>query len=110
VKLSGFVDRVMAVVRGIPPGRVASYGAVAEAAGRPGAARAVGRALAGLPEGSDVPWWRVVNGRGEITIPRWGHAASLQRALLLAEGVAFDAGGRTDMARYGWWFQEDRDD
>jgi methylated-DNA-protein-cysteine methyltransferase related protein len=104
-----FPERVMAVVRGIPPGRVASYGAVAEAAGRPGAARAVGRVLAGLPDGSDVPWWRVVNGRGEITIPRSGHAAPLQRALLLDEGVGFDEAGRIDMRRCGWWLEEDGD-
>jgi methylated-DNA-protein-cysteine methyltransferase related protein len=105
-----FVERVRAVVREIPVGRVASYGGVAMAAGRSGAARAVGRALATLPEGSDVPWWRVVNWRGEIAIPRSGHAAPLQRALLAEEGVGFDAAGRADMASFGWWFGEDEHD
>jgi methylated-DNA-protein-cysteine methyltransferase related protein len=105
-----FLERVAAVVRGIPVGRVASYGGVAAAAGRPGAARAVGRALARLPDGSDVPWWRVLSRRGEITIPRSGHAAPLQRALLAEEGVVFDDAGRADMARFGWWFGEEADD
>jgi alkylated DNA nucleotide flippase Atl1 len=77
-----FGARAHAAVRAIPPGRVASYGAVAAAAGRPGAARAVGRILRGVGEREDVPWWRVINSRGEITIPRSGLAASLQRALL----------------------------
>lgn len=103
-------ERVAAVVRDIPAGRVSSYGAVAAAAGRPGAGRAVGRALAALPEGSRVPWWRVVSWRGEIRIPRSGHAAGLQRALLADEGVELDHAGRVDMARYGWRFGEDADD
>jgi methylated-DNA-protein-cysteine methyltransferase related protein len=106
-----FAGRVLAAVRSVKAGRVASYGAVAVAAGRPGAARAVGRVLSSLPDGSDVPWWRVVNYRGEITIPRSGHAAPLQRALLAAEGVALDDDGRVPMARYGWALdQEDGDD
>ncbi len=106
----GFSCRVAEIVRSIPPGRVASYGAVAEALGSPAAARAVGRALAGLPDGADVPWWRVVNWQGKITIPRAGHAAPLQRALLADEGVGFDHVGRADMARFGWRFPEEWDD
>lgn len=105
-----FTGRVLAAVRSVATGRVASYGAVAAAAGRPGAARAVGSVLSSLPDESDVPWWRVVNYRGEITIPRSGHAAPLQRALLAAEGVELDDDGRVPMARYGCAFQEDRDD
>lgn len=89
-------------MRAIPAGRVASYGAIAAVAGRPRAARAVGRALRALPDGSDVPWWRVIGARGEITIPRSGHARPLQRALLRDDGVAFDPDGRVDMRRYGW--------
>jgi methylated-DNA-protein-cysteine methyltransferase related protein len=91
-----------AVVASIPSGRVASYGEVARAMGRPGAGRAVGAALRALPDGSAVPWWRVVNGRGAVTIPRSGHGASLQRALLVAEGVRFDERGRVDLPLCGW--------
>lgn len=108
-RAGGFVTRVADAVRAVPAGRVASYGDVARLAGRPGAARAVGRTLRGLPDGVDVPWWRVINGRGEITIPRSAHAAGLQRALLEDEGVAFDHRGRVDMARFGWP-EDDEDD
>ena len=57
----GFFDRVYTVVRRIPAGRVTSYGHVAALCGKPCAARTVGWALHGLPDGSDVPWHRVVN-------------------------------------------------
>jgi len=72
-------------------------------AGLPGRARQVGYALAALPEGSDVPWHRVLNARGEVS-PRSGGAphARIQRALLEEEGVRFDEGGRIDLARYRW--------
>lgn len=92
-----------AVVRRIPRGRVATYGQVAALAGLPGRARQVGYALAALPDGSDVPWHRVVNARGEIS-PRTAGTApgAIQRVLLEAEGVAFDAAGRVDLDRQGW--------
>lgn len=95
--------RFYAVVRRIPRGRVASYGAVARGAGLPGYARQVGYALAALPDGSDVPWHRVVSARGEVS-PRRGDPSceALQRALLAAEGVSFDGRGRLDMERLAW--------
>lgn len=84
----------------MPRGRVASYGQVAEQAGLPGQARLVGYALHNLPPDSDVPWHRVVNARGGISLDeRWG-AGRLQRALLEAEGVVFRADGRLDLKRY----------
>ena len=94
------------VVRRIPRGRVATYGEVALAAGRPRAARQVGYALAALRGAAHgVPWQRVCGAR-----PR-GHAgislldpigAAVQRQLLEAEGVEFDDRGRIDLARFGW--------
>ncbi len=95
-------ERIYAVVRRIPRGRVASYGQVARLAGRPGAARQVGYALAALREDSGVPWQRVVNAQGGVSPraePGW---EALQRRLLEAEGIRFDARGRTDLARFGW--------
>ncbi len=91
------------VVRRIPPGRVASYGQVAAEAGLPGRARQVGYAVAALPEASDVPWHRVVNARGEISRRTGGSAfEQIQRVLLEAEGVLFDARGRIDLTRFRW--------
>lgn len=100
--MSHFSDLVLAAVRDIPPGRVASYGAIAALAGRPRSARGVGRILRALPDGSDVPWWRVINARGEISIPRSGHARPLQRALLRDDGVPFGENGRVDLRAFGW--------
>jgi methylated-DNA-protein-cysteine methyltransferase-like protein len=91
------------VVRHIPRGRVATYGQVADLAGFPGCARQVGYALAALPDGSDVPWHRVVNARGEVSRRAGGSAfETIQRVLLEAEGVAFDAAGRISLERYRW--------
>lgn len=101
-RLSAFTRRVHAAVRAIPYGRIASYGGIAAVMGQPRAARAVGRALCALEEGTDVPWWRVVNRNGEISIRCAIHAAALQRALLKGEGVRFDALGRINWERFGW--------
>lgn len=94
-------SRVYAVVRRIPRGRVATYGQVAALAGRPGQARQVGYALAALEVDSPVPWHRVVNARGGVSLRGDGHAAGMQRARLEAEGVAF-RDGRIPLDRYRW--------
>lgn len=90
------------MVRRIPFGRATSYGAVAAYLGAPRAARGVGYALSALPSGSDVPWWRVVNRNGEISIKGAPGMPALQRTLLESEGVRFDARGRIDLERFGW--------
>jgi methylated-DNA-protein-cysteine methyltransferase related protein len=97
-----FTERVYRMVRRVPRGRIVSYGGVAALLGHPRAARGVGQALHALPEGSDVPWWRVVNRNGEISIRGFTHAAKLQRTLLAKEGVTFDDRGRADWKRFGW--------
>ena len=93
---------VYRIVRVIPRGRVVSYGGVAALMGRPRAARGVGHALSALDAGSDVPWWRVVNRNGEISIRPDPHAPALQRVLLEREGVRFDRTGRIDWRCFGW--------
>jgi methylated-DNA-protein-cysteine methyltransferase-like protein len=94
--------RIYAVVRRIPRGRVATYGQVARLAGLPGQARQVGYALHALPEGSGVPWHRVINARGEVSPRSAPGFDDLQRQCLEREGVAFDAGGRVSHGRHGW--------
>ena len=93
---------IWAVVRRIPAGKVATYGQVAALAGLPGGARQVGYALAALPEGSDVPWQRVVNARGEVSARAEAGADHDQRHRLEEEGVRFDRRGRIDLARHRW--------
>ena len=97
-----FFDRVYRLVARIPAGRVASYGQIAAMLGHPRAARTVGWALASLSEeqAAVVPWHRVLNRAGVISLP--DRFAALQQALLEAEGVEFNADGRVEMRRYGW--------
>lgn len=85
----------------IPPGRVASYGQVAEEAGLPRRHRLVGRAMRELPPDSGVPWFRVMGAQGRISLPPGSENARLQRALLEDEGVEF-RGDRVDLSRFGW--------
>jgi len=94
---------VYAMVRRVPRGRVATYGEIAAALGRPRAARAVGRALAGLPAplARVVPWQRVVNAGGGIS-RRDPESMTLQRELLEREGVRFRRSGYVDLARARW--------
>lgn len=93
--------RIHAWVRRVPRGRVATYGQIAALAKASGP-RQVGYALHALPEGGGVPWHRIVNAKGTISLDSGLGGGSLQRALLEAEGVVFDARGRIDLARYGW--------
>ncbi len=95
-------QRIYAVVRRIPRGRVATYGQVAELAGLPGHARQVGYALHVLPAGTAVPWHRVINARGEVSRRSEPGAELTQRMLLEREGVCFDARGRVQLRSHGW--------
>lgn len=96
-------ERVRRVVRRIPRGRVATYGQVAALAGYPHAPRVAGYALHALPEGTPLPWHRVVGAGGRLTLARLGPAAAItQRLRLEREGVRFDARGRVDLGRHGW--------
>lgn len=96
-------ERIRGVVARIPRGKVMTYGDVARAAGLPGAARSVGRALHVLGRG--VPWQRVLGRKS----PRTAHVTiadvrikAEQRRLLEAEGVKFDARGGVALERFGW--------
>lgn len=100
---SATFQRIYDVVAQIPPGRVATYGDVAAMAGLPRRARLVGYALRVLPSGTAVPWHRVVNAAGEISVARLDPAAAAeQRALLEDEGVVFEQDGRVDLERFRW--------
>lgn len=99
---AGAYARIYAVVRRIPPGRVATYGQVAELAGLPGHARQVGYALHALPAGSAVPWHRVLNAMGAVSLRTVPGDELTQRQLLEREGVRFDARGRVRLAAVRW--------
>jgi methylated-DNA-protein-cysteine methyltransferase related protein len=95
-------SRIYAAVRRIPRGRVATYGQVAALAGLAGHARQVGYALHALPAGTTVPWHRVINAKGEISLRSVPGAGLTQRMLLEREGVRFDAHGRIVLERFRW--------
>jgi methylated-DNA-protein-cysteine methyltransferase-like protein len=98
-------ERVYALLCQVPPGRVVTYGVLGRSLGC--SARTVGFALAALPAGHDLPWQRVINSRGRISPRADGDGDEVQRLLLEAEGVSFDAAGRVDLARYAWRFTPD---
>ena len=96
-------ERIYAVVRRIPAGRVSTYGRIAELAGIPEHARQVGYALYALPERSTVPWHRVVNARGRLSLGTVVPEGDVeQRIRLEIEGVEFDADGKVPLERYLW--------
>lgn len=90
-------------MRSIPRGRVTTYGAVARLAGLPRQARLVGYALHALNEGTTVPWHRVINAQGRLSLARAGGSAGITQQLRLErEGVQVDAAGKVSLRRYGW--------
>lgn len=100
--MPNFYDAVYTLARDIPPGRVMTYGQIATILGAPRAARAVGYALRALPDGSDVPWQRVINSRGGISARGDVTRPTLQQELLDGEGVRFGLDGTCDLAVYRW--------
>ena len=98
--------RIYAVVARVPRGRVVTYGQVAALAGLPRQARLVGYAMHGLPDGSTLPWHRVINAQGACSTGRVVLPPDKQQRMLEAEGVVFNERGRCDLARYRWTPEE----
>jgi methylated-DNA-protein-cysteine methyltransferase related protein len=92
------LERIWKAVADIPRGQVASYGGIARRAGLPRRARLVGHALKVAPATLKLPWHRVLNAQGRISLPAGSKAHRMQRRLLEEEGVVF-RNGRADMAR-----------
>ncbi len=95
-----FSLRVIEIIRQIPSGMVCSYGRIAAMAGNPRGARQVARLLHSSARSRDLPWQRVVNSTGGISLP--DRAGELQRALLESEGVLFTTSGRVDLKQHLW--------
>ena len=96
-------ERIYEMVRRIPPGRVTTYGRIAALVGGC-TARMVGYAMAALKRGTapDVPWQRVINAKGKVSVHGDGIGNAIQRDILEQEGVVFDTDGRVDFERFGW--------
>jgi methylated-DNA-protein-cysteine methyltransferase-like protein len=99
-----FSFQVYRMVQKIPLGQVTTYGTIATLIYSPRAARAVGQALRASSWGDlVVPWHRVINAQGKISIRGELERPVLQRLLLEEEGIPFDRCGRVDLEQYGWW-------
>jgi len=96
---SELYPKIYATINAIPAGSVTSYGAIAKMVGC--GPRQVGYALHALPKDSKLPWHRVLNHAGKISLPA-GSGYIKQRALLEQEGVEFSLKGRVDIKRFGW--------
>lgn len=103
---SAFTRKTIAAILAIPWGRVSTYGDIAAMAGNRRSARQVARVLHSCSRTEGLPWHRVINREGRISLgPMQGR--DLQKRLLEAEGVAFDRSGRIDLAKYGWFREPD---
>ena len=94
-------ERIWQIVHQIPTGRVASYGQIASLAGLPGRARLVGHTLKNLPHSSSLPWHRVCNAQGQLSLPADSRNYREQKRRLETEGIVFIR-GKIDLQRYGW--------
>ncbi|WP_144822338.1 MGMT family protein [Marinobacter piscensis] len=94
-------QKIWQVVAAIPPGKVASYGQVAEMAGLGRQARYIGRALGKLPRGHEIPWYRVIRSNGQIAFPQGSDTYHEQVSRLQAEGVEV-VNGRVAMKQFRW--------
>lgn len=95
-------QRLWQVISAIPPGRVCSYGEVARLAGLGNGARQTAWALRYLPRDTRIPWFRVINAQGRISMPEGSRGYREQRKRLAAEGVTFKENGRISSSAY-WW-------
>jgi methylated-DNA-protein-cysteine methyltransferase related protein len=99
-----FKDKVLAAVMSVPPGCVASYGQIALMAGDPRAARQVGWILNKNGDKDNIPWWRIINNSGRISIKNPEYSAQMQRDLLRKEGVKVSEDFQIDIEKYRFRF------
>jgi methylated-DNA-protein-cysteine methyltransferase-like protein len=100
--VTGSHAKIYAVVRRIPRGRVTTYGTVARLAGLAGQARLVGYALSALDVSTSVPWHRVINAQGRISLTDANGSRTEQALRLAREGVRVTPSGAVPLATYGW--------
>jgi methylated-DNA-protein-cysteine methyltransferase-like protein len=99
-----FNSKVYKAVSKIPRGKVTSYGFIATLIGKPRSARQVGWALMNIPNNLDIPWWRVINSKGFISIKNPNVPKDLQKQLLEKEGIHVSSKYVVDLDKYLWRF------
>jgi methylated-DNA-protein-cysteine methyltransferase-like protein len=98
-----FREAVYTLINAIPPGRVMTYGQIAAILGYPRAARAVGGAMAVVPDPMSTPWWRVINQQGRVSSRSDHQSEMFQHHMLAQEGVEEDEHGVISLKQYRWW-------
>lgn len=98
IKKDSVYSKVYYIVKLIPYGKVATYGQIASMIDNC-TARMVGYALAAMPENIEIPWHRVINSQGKISVIAF---EDLQRKLLESEGVIFNNCGNVNLRKYRW--------
>lgn len=98
--MNEFHMQIFTVIHQIPKGKISTYGTIAKMAGYPGYARHVGKALGRLPEGSTLPWYRVVNSQGKISLK--GNDLLRQKTKLVDEGIEVSELGKISLKQYLW--------
>ncbi len=83
-----FTEQVISIIKSIPKGKVMSYGQIAANAGNPWGARQVSRILHSMSKSHELPWHRVINSKGEISLK--GDGAMIQEVMLKSEGIKFE--------------------
>lgn len=96
-----FTQRVIIAIKYVPRGKVATYGLIALVAGNPRGARQVAWTLHSVTEKEKLPWHRLINSQGKISLPKGG-GYETQKELLIEEGVTFDRQDRIDLDRFLW--------
>ena len=95
-------DRIYAIVKQIPTGKVATYGQIADLAGLYGKARLVGYALSRVDLKDNIPWHRVINAREISYSFQRCNSNYLQKVLLEEEGIEFKSNSKIDLNKYCW--------
>ena len=101
IQSESFSARVKQIIKDVPPGKVATYGQIAACAGNPRAARQVAWLLHSSSRKDNLPWHRIINSKGGISLPAGGGFEE-QRLLLEAEGIPVDEKGRVRLSKYLW--------
>lgn len=99
--MEAFTQTVIEIIKSIPAGKVCTYGGVALMAGHPNGARQVTRILHTMSRKHGLPWHRVINAKGFVSLPKSG-GYERQKTLLKQEGVRFDKQDRIDLKRHLW--------
>ncbi|WP_408095710.1 MGMT family protein [Peredibacter sp. HCB2-198] len=97
-----FTKKVIATIKKIPKGKVATYAQIAKLAGKPQGVRGVVWILHSSSTNNDLPWFRVINAKGKISFPEMSEQQLRQKALLVREGIEFGDGDVVDLKVFQW--------